>query len=115
MTTITKRGGETIMTAQTQTEERRKSADDIQRIINMVTELAHKFDLFVAMQEACHKEINTDLMDVMESVHGNGKDGLIIRVDRLEVFMADLKKSLSYITIGIIMLLITAVINLILK
>jgi DNA replicative helicase MCM subunit Mcm2 (Cdc46/Mcm family) len=94
---------------------RRKADDDFQQIIDMINSLGHKFDLFVVAQDACHKGIDADLSAVVKKVNGNGQDGLSVRVDRLEVFMADLKKTLNFIAVGVVMILITAIMNLILR
>lgn len=106
-TTINK--GKGLMTT---TTERRKSTGDIMQAIS---ELAHKFEIFTQAQLDCHREIDEDIKELKTKVNGNGKDGLDKRVDRLEVFMGDLKRTLNVIMIGVGMLIITALINLVLK
>lgn len=101
------------MTAQA--NERRKPSPDMQHIISMITELGHKFELFVTTQEDCHKVISDTLSRVTEKVEGNGKDGLDKRVDRLEIYISKLDKNLNTIMIGIIMLLVTGVVGLLIK
>jgi hypothetical protein len=96
----------------TTTTERRKTDSSI---MEAITALAHKFDLFTQAQENCHRELNDDMKALKDKVNGNGKDGLDKRVDRLEVFIGRLEKTLNVITIGVAMLIITAVINLVLK
>ena len=80
-----------------------------------VEALSHRFDLFEQKYQERHDVLLHDVTELQHEVFGNGKEGLKAMIKTLWDRHCKNEKRGDTVWIGIVMILITQVLNLILK
>ena len=80
-----------------------------------VESLSHRFDLFEQKYQERHDAIVHDVVELQHDVYGNAKEGMKTTMKTLWDAHCKGEKRGDTIWIGIVMILITQVLNLILK